>query len=342
MGKLPYYEVHYLNVKDADAAIIHYIDNTGEEYIVIIDAGNVGDAQTIKEYLLRRWNTTTIDLAICTHPDSDHKGGFFDLLKDPDITIMEFWINCPENVIDDNEYQLLYSNEHRIEHCRECYSHPQDSSSPNLIDLALNKCDEVKYVYAGYAHPIIPIQVLGPTKDFYHPLAIEILKNQKKARIVDNSTYQDTGMIAECAIASAIDSKPDDPSPTNAGSLILQFSPSSNRNFIFFGDATRSAIDDVLKRHIIEHCIVKIPHHGSINNLSTSIMDRLKPACAIISAKGSKTHPSYEIVDYLSKYCKVFSTHKSNGLFCTPNRAKHPAVPLKDKKPLKLVPRIKK
>lgn len=344
MGKLPYYEVHYLNVKDADAIILHYIDEKGIGYIVIIDAGNIGDSQTIKDYILTRWNTTTIDLAICTHPDSDHKGGFFDLLNDPAITIKEFWINDPEDVIDDEEYELLYPNGDRIEHCRDCYSHPQDSSSPNLVNLALEKCNKVKPVYAGCFHPRIPLQVLGPTMDFYYPLAIEMLKNQKRFQVVDNTIYQDVGIISESAIVSAIDSKPDDPSPTNAGSIILLFSPEPNKTFLLFGDANRAAIEDVLNSRNLEQCIVKIPHHGSINNLTTGIIDRLKPSCAIISAKGSKTHPSPEIVEYLSNYCKVFSTHQSKGtgMFHTPYPAKNPVEPLKDKKPLKLIPRMKK
>lgn len=40
---MPNYEVHYLNVSDADAIIIRYEDSLNK-YIVLIDAGNIGDA----------------------------------------------------------------------------------------------------------------------------------------------------------------------------------------------------------------------------------------------------------------------------------------------------------
>lgn len=89
---MPNYEVHYLSVSDADAIIIRY-ENSGDQYVVLIDAGNVSDSDKIKNYIWNHWKTYTIDLAICTHPDSDHKGGFFGLLNDRDVIINEFWLN---------------------------------------------------------------------------------------------------------------------------------------------------------------------------------------------------------------------------------------------------------
>ena len=47
---MPNYEVHYLNVSDADAIIIRYEDSQNK-YVVLIDAGNVGDADKIKNYI---------------------------------------------------------------------------------------------------------------------------------------------------------------------------------------------------------------------------------------------------------------------------------------------------
>lgn len=44
---MPNYEVHYLSVSDADAIIIRYEDS-GDQYVVLIDAGNVSDSDKIK------------------------------------------------------------------------------------------------------------------------------------------------------------------------------------------------------------------------------------------------------------------------------------------------------
>ena len=102
---MPNYEVHYLSVSDADAIIIRY-ENSGDQYVVLIDAGNVSDSDKIKNYIWNHWKTYTIDLAICTHPDSDHKGGFFGLLNDRDVIINEFWLNTPEDVIKEEVVSL--------------------------------------------------------------------------------------------------------------------------------------------------------------------------------------------------------------------------------------------
>ena len=44
------YEVHYLNVSDADAIIIRYEDDNSK-YIALLDAGNVNDSDKIKNYI---------------------------------------------------------------------------------------------------------------------------------------------------------------------------------------------------------------------------------------------------------------------------------------------------
>lgn len=90
------YEYEVLKVGDADAILIrHYIGN--EQFIILIDAGNAGDASIIKKHLNDYYGSYYIDLAICTHPDSDHKDGFFDLLQDDEIAIETFLANrsCP-------------------------------------------------------------------------------------------------------------------------------------------------------------------------------------------------------------------------------------------------------
>ena len=103
------YEYEVLKVGDADAILIrHYIGD--EQFIVLIDAGNAGDAAIIKKHLNDYYGSYYIDLAICTHPDSDHKDGFFDLLQDNDITIETFWLTDPAKFLDVNDIQR-YRNE---------------------------------------------------------------------------------------------------------------------------------------------------------------------------------------------------------------------------------------
>mgnify|MGYP007008082902 CR=1 FL=1 len=52
---MPNYEVHYLDVSDADSIIIRY-DDGRKQYIVLIDAGNVEDSAKIKNYIWNHYN----------------------------------------------------------------------------------------------------------------------------------------------------------------------------------------------------------------------------------------------------------------------------------------------
>ena len=104
------YEYEALKVGDADAILIrHYINN--EQFIILIDAGNAGDTSIIKKHLHDYYGSYYIDLAICTHPDSDHKDGFFDLLQDDKITINTFWLTDPAQYLDVNDIQRYKNKE---------------------------------------------------------------------------------------------------------------------------------------------------------------------------------------------------------------------------------------
>lgn len=327
-----YYEVHYLDVKDADSIVIRYEDDNNK-YIVLIDAGNVGDSNKIKQYIWRHWNTHVIDLAICTHPDSDHKGGFFDLLNDSDMTFKEFWINTPYDVIPEDAYKQVYPKGNWLYHCRKCYSHPTDEHSPNLVTLALNKCNQRVYsAYKGKSHIEIPIKVVGPTMDFYRPLAWTILENNKRSKDSDNSLYEDFGYFSDIQAKSSIDNETDDDSPTNAGSIILLFEPAGYGRFLLMGDANRAAISDTMNNNSnLSGANIKVPHHGSKHNMTSELIDTLAPNCAIISAKGTRKHPSRGIDHCLSKHCNVYSTHISGDLYHSPGVSQKPATPLKKK-----------
>jgi beta-lactamase superfamily II metal-dependent hydrolase len=87
------YEIDILNVKAADAILIRCFNQNDWEYIVLIDTGNRNDGKKIIDHINKYYNQKYIDLAICTHPDNDHIGGFEYVLEN--IEIKEFWIHDP-------------------------------------------------------------------------------------------------------------------------------------------------------------------------------------------------------------------------------------------------------
>lgn len=245
----------------------------------------------------------------------------------------EFWLNTPDDVISEDMYREKYYSRNMQSHCWACYSHPTDDTYPDLVTLALRKCpNHVFGAYNNRRHPQIPIIVEGPTKEFYLPLAWTILENNKRAKGTDDSLYEDSGYFSAIEAKSSIDNENDDDSPTNAGSIMLLFQPEGYGNFLLMGDANRAAISDSLNNHsYLSGANIKVPHHGSKHNMTSALIDALAPNCAIISAKGTRKHPSRGIVHCLSKHCNVYSTHISGDLYHSPGASQNPATPLKKK-----------
>ena len=130
------YEIDILNVKNADAILIrfYHLDN---EYIVLIDAGNINDSAKIKTHLKDVYNNLTIDLAICTHPDVDHIGGFFGLLDDDEIKINEFWLTDPSEFLSEADIKHYTNKDNAQKAVRKIYNKPGDQNQ-NLISKLLS------------------------------------------------------------------------------------------------------------------------------------------------------------------------------------------------------------
>lgn len=330
--KYPYYEVHFLKLGDADSIILAYkATEFSSLRIALVDAGNVNDPDTIQSEIYNRWRRKDVDIAVLTHPDKDHKGGFFNLLQSDDFKIKQFWL-C-EPWVKHVERESLF---HPIEYpsyaaSKFIYNHPEDDKL-NLLDLLNDKGVDVVDVYQGYQSDIMPLSVVGPTLDFADRNASIMVSNFKE--VADDEIlemYVDNAEVDEEKIKSVIDSEPDDTSATNMSSLILMFHP--NRKFLLTGDASRASLKAMLIEDIglFQNCVLKVPHHGSQHNLDTELIDLLKPEQSAICAKGTVKHPNNSVVYWLSKYGNVYCTNK-NGFYYTSEPITHPATPLKNKK----------
>ena len=327
------YQIDFLDVNDADAILIRCYD--GETpYIVLIDAGNISDYQTIKNKLKFSYGRQTIDLAICTHPDKDHIGGFFGLLDDDEITIKEFWLIDPAEYLDEDDIQRYRNKDNAMTAVRKLFNKPNDSSQ-NLISKIISQGITGKTVIAGAEHSEIPIKVLAPSKDYYSELVKIMVEDfgLKTYEESDTSPYDDEALPDESEAKSVIDLD-DDQSPYNASSIVLLFEPGDGTKYLFTGDANCASLKDMIDNcngELDNITILKVPHHGSKHNMTTEIIESLSPKMSIISAKGTVKHPNSGLVYWLSKYGNVYSTHKSGSLRYPKRPNQNSATPLKEK-----------
>lgn len=308
------YEYEVLKVGDADAILIrHYIGD--EQFIVLIDAGNAGDAAIIKKHLNDYYGSYYIDLAICTHPDSDHKDGFFDLFLDEEITIQELWLTDPASFIDENDIQRYRNHDNAVSAVRKIWNKSTDDNL-NLIELAIDEGCDVYNVVDGFKHDKLPICVVGPSADYYVEVVKAMVANYGIKTYEDSSkeAYDDAFKIDEKDIKSVIDNE-EDPSPYNASSLIVLYEPGDGKRLLFAGDANTTSLQMMLDKYkwLRNVEFLKVPHHGSRRNLNTSIIENLSPKKCYISAAGNKKHPSGRLVYWLAKYGDVYSTHVCNS-----------------------------
>lgn len=308
------YEFHILDVSDADALVINYKANDSDRWwTAVIDAGNVGDSGKVKDRIRHVENgRCIIDYAFCTHPDKDHKGGFFDLLTDDKVTIVNFCLLRPDEVVSIDSRRFGYNQNILLKAARALYNHPTDNTR-NLID----DIDRYSHRYdldIGQDVVGMPIRLLGPHVEFFADAAFEMVNSFVELK--DESPYEryaEDELPTEEEAKSVMDEKKEE-SPTNRSSMILLFHP-QGRNFLLAGDACSAsihqAIDDFPE---IKGCTLKVPHHGSKRNLTTEVIELLHPMQAVISCKGTKKHPNRAVVHFLSKFCDVFSTSKSGSL----------------------------
>lgn len=324
------YDFTIIDVEDADALVINYHDGL-RWWTAVVDAGNVGDSSKIKPFVKHIENGRyVIDYAFCTHPDKDHKGGFFDLLTDRSVTIANFCIRRPDSVVAKDYRRLLYPTGQLEASAKATYNHPTDAKR-NLIDEA-NRYSNLIEPSLGIDVPGMPLMMIGPTPQFFqnacYEMALDFAELEDEANI---EWYAEDELPSDDEAQSVMDKEKEE-SPTNKSSLILLFHP-TGRNFLLAGDSCSAALKDAVLEYpqSLPGCTLKVPHHGSKHNLTTEVIDMLKPTSAVISAKGSKKHPNRAVVHFLSKYCNVYSTSKSGTLTYQSAPVINPAIALRTK-----------
>lgn len=323
--KVVKYEIDFLDVKDADAILIHFWDEvTGRDYVMAIDAGRYGDGDTISNFIKTRYNKNEIDIAVVTHCDDDHYGGFVRILEKQaeakeNIGIREFWINNPGDYVSADKYKYFKKNSNLKNEVRCVYDVDKDQNLLDLIEeLGISKKTALSHGgdFCKYEDGLF--EILGPTKNYYKSL-VPTLRHNAEAYDVDNIDVNDSmDGEGEC-LSPAMDKATDDTSTHNASSVILMFKPSDGRKFIFMGDASRASYDNMLscdQEKMSNATLLKVPHHGSIHNLCSKIINLINPQFAIVCARSVEKYFSHRVKYALKKKgAGVYSTHYHGSLW---------------------------
>lgn len=324
--KITRYEIDLLSVGAADACLIHFFDDeNNESYTILIDAGNYSDGKKISDFIKLRYPNHYVDLAICTHCDADHFGGFIYLLEQMEekvprcITIGKMLVEDPGKHVYSDEVKRYRLQKNVEEEARKVFSLDDERNLFDMLDRAGVEYKEA-FSDSNYSHLDNHIEIVAPTKSYYEQLVYSF-RNKLQAYDEEDSGSDDAILTPYNGkvFSPTLYRTPDDASAHNQSSIMVLFKPDDDKKFLFMGDAGKDAfanMNEIDKQSIAEVFWLKVPHHGSKHNMSNEMINHIRPKIAYISAEKYGKYISQAIVSTLKKTgCKVYSTHKSGNLW---------------------------
>ncbi|EBL1847875.1 MBL fold metallo-hydrolase [Salmonella enterica] len=243
-----------------------------------------------------------IDIAIVTHNDDDHIGGYEYVLSSG-IKIEKFIFNslsiCGE-IFNDHEQQISYN---------------QDISLDTLIKDKTVSLEALVFGNEPVIINDIKLIPLTPTIDALHHMHDDYIK-KNQPQISSDEKVEPT--LLECIeeVANGTDKFLPDRSITNRTSLSLIIEYNGFRG-LFLGDAWATDVIESFRLNKIEpgFCVTKLSHHGSERNSNSELINIIGKTEYIICADKSKhNHPNNKtIARILVQYPEAIFHFSSNN-----------------------------
>lgn len=342
------YQIEMLNVKDADAFVVYYVTNDGNKHLVLIDAGRYENGEDVIRHLYRFYRGIPVELAIVTHPDDDHYGGFIymlELLKEHKreaFEIQRFWVNDPREHFTTKDVEEDISKEELEMRLGSVYR-TDDKMLLDMIDELGIRREEVfattRLVYDGqeengdmiyHKEAVLSdmegFVILGPNLPYFESESSafrydkELHFVEETAEDQDVEDNEDDERLKE-HLSYVLDEADRDPSSHNKSSLIILFQPTDGVKYLFTGDASTDSFE-TMDQIYMDMCAnvfwLKVPHHGSKANLNTKWIKHFDPDVAYISTLRRGKYLNQCTINALKKQgVDVVSTHNNptiNGI----------------------------
>lgn len=317
------YEIDFLPVgtgtRCGDAIAIRY-GSASNYKVIVYDGGTKESGQALVNHIKTHYGTTRVDYVVNSHPDGDHASGLSVVLEQ--LEVGELWMHQPWNYSDviRNYFKdgRITSNSlgERLKN--------KMSAAYALEQLAEEKGIPVYEPFRGA--DIGGFFVLSPEQDWYvHNLITEFSKSPEQKMAEDlaaQSIMKSMAALARKAVSwvaehwgSELLHEDVETSAENESSVVL-YGVVDGRGILLTGDAgvqaLTAAADFTESRGVFlsENLkFVQMPHHGSRNNVSPTVLERilgptkasndgLSTKTAFVStAKESTTHPRKSVTN---------------------------------------------
>lgn len=328
------YEIDFLPVgkgdRSGDAVCVRY-GTPGNYKVMVYDGGTQESGQQLVDHIRQHYGTSHVDYVVCSHPDADHASGLSVVLEN--LTVGELWMHRPW---EHSAVICAYFRDGRITDASLAERLKNKMAAAYALEkLALEKGIPLKEPFKGAS--VGAFHVMSPEKDWYvHTLIPDFAKSPEKkaAAGVDESFLKSLytsaiNLAANVAESWGFETLREDVSTSaeNESSVVL-YGVIAERGVLLTGDAGIQALSDTAT-YAESHGIslpdrlkfVQVPHHGSRNNVSPSVLDRLigpkasspvtdaRLTAFVSAAEGSGIHPRKMVVNgFVRRGAKVVAT----------------------------------
>lgn len=333
------FEIDFLPVgdgeKSGDAIALRFgnlYGNRSEQTVITIDGGTLESGDALVDHIGKYYGTDTVDIAILSHPDTDHASGMRRVLER--MVVRQVLMHLPW---EHSSHVKALLDDHRITvSALEQKAKKTLKTAKEVFDLAVDRGIPVIEPFAGgrTANGLI---VLGPTQDYYretlanfefmpgsavssaYPTLVDFLKLAAKEAVCwlqetwTNETLQDPAEDATSA--------------RNNSSVVFLLEVDSKK-LLFTGDAGVPALTratdfaGAMGISLAGIVFFQVPHHGSRKNLGRTILNRIfggiradqsQDWTALISAapEGEPKHPHKKVTNALRR--RGASVHTTAG-----------------------------
>lgn len=311
-------------IGDADSIFIGLTDEK-RSLVILLDGGRKMDTEKLKVNLaafLTAYDKSSPDIVIASHYDDDHISGILPLIAPFESSVQQLWsfdtTNLTAFIINEKNESILPSENDMAAGAEYFINTPEIES---LIEGIQSEQNLLKYAASKKIKTIQPvanecsldgwpeIAILSPTRSYYNSL---FPNNLSSAEMFINVDEIKTGAGTEAKEpCECLTLKKSPVSRVNLNSCILKITV-AGRAFLFAADAGIDSFYNIenYRNELKDLFWLKVPHHGSQNNLNKELIELMSPKHAVIS--GDK-YVSQEIVRCLENVgAKVFTTQSGD------------------------------
>jgi len=324
--------IKVLDVNDGDAVIVH-LRKDAQQLVFLIDGGRGGNIQQVLEELnetLSIAGKKAPDFILCTHYDNDHIGSLGEVI----IAYKEYkplvWMHKTSEQVDIEKFKrsLMLAQESSIfpSEANTYLGGSMGADQQYYVEAIRTVEQEKKMIELMYGlditckEPLVEnfeiegwpeLRILSPSAELYQSLFPKKFTTEQFLKLSAQQLKADSEDKASSASEeadpfTALDKvKKSSITPTNMNSAMLMLEV-SGKKFLFAADAGIEAFSQIPDGVLKDLYWLKVPHHGSKNNITSNNIKLMKPVNAVIS--GSRLIAAEVVSCFIAVGSKVWTT----------------------------------